>query len=65
VAQFHFKIGVIRKCAKRDFDPRRPKKAQKLCLYARTGPRRLLGRHPDAASARRQELAIQIRKRGG
>ncbi len=65
MAQFHFRIGVVRKCAKRDLDPKRPRSAQKVCLYAREGPRRLLGRHPNFAAAIRQEKAIQIRKRRG
>lgn len=65
MAKFSFRIGVVRPCAKRDFDPRRTRKSQKVCLYAREGPRRLLGRHPNFASAVRQERAIQIRKRGG
>lgn len=65
MAKFTFQIGVVRSCAKRDLDPKRSKRAQKVCLYARKGPRRLLGRHPDRASAFRQERAIQFRQRGG
>lgn len=60
----HLSLGVIRKCRKGDRDPKRPKSAQKVCLYGRKD-RRLLGRHPNVNSAIRQERAIMIRKRGG
>lgn len=52
-------LGVIRRCRKRDIDPKRPGK--KICLYDHQG-RKLLGRHPSRASALRQERAIQIHK---
>lgn len=58
-------MGVIRPCRKRDYDPKRPKKVQRVCLYTRRKPTRLLGRHPDQPSARRQEYAIKMRQRGG
>jgi hypothetical protein len=61
----HLALGVIRPCRKRDYDPKRPKKAQKVCLYTARTPRRLLGRHPDKPSAIRQEYAIKMRQRGG
>lgn len=57
-------MGIIRPCRKRDFDPARPRSRQRVCLYTKSAPRRLLGRHPNAAAARRQEVAIEIRKHG-
>jgi hypothetical protein len=60
-----FQMGVIRPCRKRDVDPKRPESSQKVCLYTKSKPRRLLGRHPNRPSALRQERAIEIRKRGG
>lgn len=57
-------MGVIRPCRKQDLDPKRPKSAQKMCLYTKRKPRRLLGRHPSLESAKRQEQVIQIRKHG-
>lgn len=59
-----FQLGVIRPCRKADLDPKRPKSAQKVCLYTKRKPRRLLGRHPDRKSALRQEAVIEMRKRG-
>lgn len=53
-------LGVIRKCRKRDIDPKRPK--LRTCLYDRFG-KKLLGRHIDRESALRQERWIQIRKK--
>lgn len=55
-------MGVIKPCRKQDLDPSRPKSQQKVCLYTKSKPRRLLGRHPSRPSALRQERAIQIRK---
>jgi hypothetical protein len=63
--QVSLTLGVIRPCRKADFDPKRPKSAQKVCLYTRKTPRRLLGRHPNRPSAVRQERAIEIRRHGG
>lgn len=60
-----FEMGVIRPCRKRDLDPKRPRSAQRICLYTKRAPRRLLGRHPSLVSARRQEAVIQMRKRRG
>lgn len=63
--RFQVSLGVIRSCRKGDYDPKRPRSAQKVCLYTRKTPRRLLGRHPDRTSAIRQERAIEIRRHGG
>lgn len=63
--RFRIALGVIRPCRKRDYDPKRPQSAQKVCLFTKSGPRRLLGRHPDFKSAKRQEVAIEIRRHGG
>lgn len=57
-------MGVIRPCRKRDLDPARPRSAQRVCLYTKRTPRRLLGRHPNLVSARKQEAVIQMRKYG-
>lgn len=59
-----FQMGVIRPCRKADLDPARPASAQRICLYTKRMPRRLLGRHPNQASARKQEAVIQMRKHG-
>lgn len=56
-----FQLGVIKKCRKRDLDPKRPK--HRVCLYTKDG-KRLLGRHRSHESALRQERVIQMRKRG-
>lgn len=58
-------MGIIKPCRKRDLDPDRPKSQQKVCLYTKRKPRRLLGRHPNRPSAIRQERVIEMRKRGG
>lgn len=58
-------MGVIKTCRKQDFDPKRPAAAQRVCLYTKSKPRRLLGRHPNRSAALKQEQAIEIRKRGG
>lgn len=57
-------LGVIRTCRKQDLDRSRPLGQQRVCLYTRRAPRRLLGRHPDRASAVKQERVIQMRKHG-
>ncbi len=57
-------LGIIRPCRKSDFDPKRPKSKQRVCLYTKSKPRRLLGRHPSRASALRQEAVIEMRKHG-
>jgi hypothetical protein len=62
--KIRMQMGVIRRCRKSDVDPARPKNSQKLCLYTRKSPRRLLGRHPNRASALRQERVIEMRKHG-
>lgn len=58
-------MGIIKPCRKRDLDPKRPRSQQRMCLYTKKGPKRLLGRHPSYASALKQEQAIEIHKRGG
>lgn len=58
-------MGIIKPCRKRDLDPKRPASAQRVCLYTKRKPRRLLGRHPNQTSAARQEKAIEINKRRG
>lgn len=60
-----FQLGILRVCRKSDLDPSRPKSQQKVCLYSKKKPGRLLGRHPNRAAALRQERAIQIRMHGG
>lgn len=57
-----FRLGVIEPCRRRDIDPKRP--GHKVCLYSKSKPRKLLGRHRSKAGALNQERAIQIRKRG-
>ncbi len=54
------RTAVIRDCKKKDFDPDRPASEQRVCLYTKDG-KRLLGRHPDEESARKQEVAIKAR----
>jgi hypothetical protein len=61
----HFQLGIIKACRKRDIDPSRPRSAQRVCLYTKKKPSRLLGRHPNRKSALRQERVIEMRKRGG
>lgn len=51
---------VIRACKRKDIDPDRPK--HKVCLYTKSKPRRLLGRHKTLKSALRQERLIQMKK---
>lgn len=51
---------VIRPCKPGDLDDR-PLSQQRVCLYTRDG-KRLLGRHPDEASAAKQERAIMWRR---
>lgn len=51
-------LGIIRPCLKRD-----RKGGKTICLYSKSKPRRVLGRHRTVSSARRQEMAIQISKR--
>lgn len=53
-----FQLGIIRPCLKRD-----RKGGKTICLYSKSKPRRLLGRHRSRASALRQEQVINIRKR--
>lgn len=60
-----FELGIISPCRSRDIDPTRPKSKQKVCLFSKSRPRKLLGRHPSYKAALRQERAIQMRKRGG
>lgn len=55
-------LGVIRNCKKKDIDPKRP--GHRVCLYTKSKPRRLLGRHKTLKSALRQERLIQMRKHG-
>lgn len=55
--------AVIKKCRKKDYDPKRPKSKQRWCLYDHEG-KKLLGRHPSKKRALRQERAIQVRKHG-
>jgi hypothetical protein len=59
-----YQLGIIKPCKRGDIDPKRPKSQQKLCLYTRKKPTRLLGRHPNRASALRQERVIEMRKHG-
>lgn len=58
-----FQLGVIKACARKDVDPKRP--GHRICLYSKSRPGRLLGRHRSRASALRQERVIEMRKRGG
>lgn len=60
-----YQLGIIKPCKKGDLDPKRPKSAQKVCLYSRKRPGKLLGRHPNRAAALRQERAIEISKHRG
>lgn len=53
---------MICACRKKDLDPKRP--GHKVCLYSRSKPRKLLGRHKTRKDAMVQERVIQIRKRG-
>lgn len=59
----HLVTAVIKKCRKRDYDPKRPRSKQRWCLYDHKG-KKLLGRHPSKKRALRQERAIQVRKHG-
>ncbi|MEK6861739.1 MAG: hypothetical protein AABY07_07250 [Nanoarchaeota archaeon] len=51
---------IIRQCRKKDQDDR-PLSKQKWCLFSKDG-NRLLGRHSSKEDAKKQEIAIQIRK---
>jgi len=53
-------LGVVKACRKRDVDPKRP--GHRVCLYTKSKPRRLLGRHKTLKSALRQERFIQMKK---
>jgi len=57
------RTAVIKDCRKEDYDPKRPKSEQEVCLYTHDG-KELLGRHPNKESAEKQERAIQWRKHG-
>jgi hypothetical protein len=59
-----FELGIIAPCRPQDIDPKRPKSKQRVCLFSKSRPRKLLGRHPTYKKALRQERVIQIRKRG-
>ena len=65
MAKKKFTLGVIGPCRRRDRDPKRPMSAQRVCLFTKTKPRRLLGRHPNRQKAFLQEYAIKMRQRGG
>lgn len=54
----------MRPCRPQDRDPKRPAREQKVCLWSKKKPKKLLGRHPNKKSARKQERTIQARKRG-
>ena len=58
------RTAIIKKCRKKDLDPNRPKTEQRVCLYSKKDPDKLLGRHPNEESAKKQEQAIQIHKKG-
>ncbi len=62
-----YRLGIIKRCLKRDLNPKRPK--DKWCLYSKKKPKKVLGRHPSKEKARRQEVAIKAsqrrRARGG
>ena len=60
--KIRIQMGVIRTCRKKDLDPKRP--GHKVCLYSKSKPRRLLGRHKTRKDALTQERVIQMRKRG-
>lgn len=55
------RTAVIRPCRKEDLDPDRPASEQRYCLYTKSKPTKLLGRHPSAADAEKQEAAIHAR----
>lgn len=57
------RTAIIKPCRQKDIDPGRPKSEQKVCLYSKKDPGKLLGRHPSEESARKQEVAIQINKK--
>lgn len=59
-----YQLGIIKPCRKGDIDPKRPRSQQRVCLYTKRKPARLLGRHPSRASALRQERVIEMRKHG-
>lgn len=56
--------AIVKECRKKDFDPKRPAKDQKICLYSKKDPNKLLGRHPSEEAARKQERAIHVNKKG-
>lgn len=56
------KTAIIKPCAKKDIDPDRSLSEQQVCLYSKKNPGKLLGRHPNEESAKKQEQAIQISK---
>jgi len=53
---------MIRRCKKSDIDPDRPD--HKVCLYTKSKPQKLLGRHRSIESALRQERLVQMKKHG-
>jgi hypothetical protein len=59
------KTAIIKPCAKKDIDPDRPLSEQRICLYSKKNPGKLLGRHPNEESAKKQEAVIQIHKHAG
>ena len=54
-------LGIIKKCLKRDLNPKQPSK--KWCLYSKKKPKKVLGRHRTRKAAHRQEVAIKISQR--
>lgn len=55
-------LGVIRRCRKKDLNPKRSASSQKWCLLTKNR-KRILGRHHTKKQARNQEVAIKISKR--
>lgn len=60
------KTATITQCKQEDIDPDKPRIEQRYCLYSKTkgedGEYKLLGRHPTAEDAQKQEAAIHAKK---
>ena len=58
------RTAVIKPCRQKDKKGDKPLSSQKVCLYSKKDPTKLLGRHPSEQAARQQEKAIHVNKKG-
>jgi len=56
--------AIVKPCRQKDKKSDKPLHDQKVCLYSKKDPTKLLGRHPSEQAARQQEKAIHVNKKG-